>query len=416
MEVQNGAKAIFEGAFLIENVVVRVDILVRNSDDSFDLIEVKGSTKFKEKEHLPDCGIQAYVLQQSGIRLRNICIAYLNNDYVREGDINLSNLFHIETIDDALLERELKDIPEYLSKINKTLASNEEPYREIGSICKNPDCEFKHYCWKDVSEKSIHYLYRIRDGQRSQFISENIELVSDIPESYVKGGQRIQVVCEQKQESHIEKQKIEEHITKLKYPLYFLDFETISYPIPRYNGTRPFQNLPFQYSLHVQFSPDSPLDHYEFLFEQNENPMRAIAERLALDLGNEGSIIVYHQSFEKKCLEELSDAFLDISLPLKNIISRLWDLEEIFAKKWFYDPKFNGSSSIKKVLPALVPDLTYKNLAIQKGDDAQAMYSFFINNSFSISEREKIKNDILEYCKLDTLAMVRILAEVQKFI
>lgn len=223
MEIKNGTEVLFEAAFLAENVVVRVDILVRNADDSFDLIEVKSSTKLK-KEHITDCAIQAYVLQQSNIRLRNICLAYLNNNYVREGDINLADLFHIESIDSSVIESELTQIPEYLSKINQTLASHEEPYKEIGSICNNPDCMFKHYCWKDVSDKSIHYLYRINDDQRSQFISQEIELIRDVPESYVKGGQKIQVLCEKNNTLNIDKQKIEEHLTKLKYPPLFFRF------------------------------------------------------------------------------------------------------------------------------------------------------------------------------------------------
>lgn len=243
-EIQNGVKAIFEAAFLFENVAVRVDILARNSDGTFDLIEVKSSTHVK-KEHIPDCAIQAYVLQRAGVTLRRVCLAYLNNKYVREGDLNLSELFVIEPVD-ALVEEELMQVPEYLSKINETLSKDEEPFWYIGSICKNPyECEFKHYCWKDISEKSIHYLGGIREGLRSKLISEGIEFLKDIPESWVSDKQLVQVNSEKKQEVHVDQGPISEHLKKLKYPLSFLDFETIGYAIPRYDGNRPHQKIPF---------------------------------------------------------------------------------------------------------------------------------------------------------------------------
>ncbi|MBX9806101.1 MAG: DUF2779 domain-containing protein [Alphaproteobacteria bacterium] len=411
-EIQNGAKAIFEAAFLFENVAVRVDILVRNPDGSFDLIEVKSSTEVKEKEHLPDCAIQTYVLQQSGIRLRRVCLAHLNNQYVRQGALNLSELFIVESVDDRLKEK-LSQVPDYLSRINETLSQDEEPYRDIGSICKNPyDCEFKHYCWKDVPEKSIHYLSGIRDEKRGDLLSEGIELVKDIPENVVTDLQLIQVMAEKNQEEHIDLPPISEHLKQLKFPLSFLDFETIGYAIPRFDGNRPYQKLPFQYSLHIKSSPDSALEHREFLFEENENPMRVLAERLAQDLSPEGSIIVYNMSFEKGCLEELAKAFPDLAPDLNNMIDRLWDLMVPFKEKWFYDPSFNGSYSIKKVLPVLAPALSYADLGIQDGGDALAKYLSFINDKPLEAERAKIKNDLLEYCKLDSLAMVKILEEL----
>jgi hypothetical protein len=215
---------------------------------------------------------------------------------------------------------------------------------------------------------------------------------------------------------YLDQQMIAEHLKKLKYPLAFLDFETLGYAIPKYDGTRPYQNLPFQYSLHTQQSPDSPLVHYEFLFEKNENPMLALAERLVQDMPYDGSIVVYHQLFENGRLEELSRSFPDLSLDLENMIARLWDLEVPFAKKWFYNPCFNGSSSIKKVLPVMDPDVTYQNLDIQEGGEAQAKYLSFLRDPLSDEDRVKIKNDLLTYCKLDSFAMVRILDELRKIV
>lgn len=402
------ASAIFEGAFLQDDVLVRVDILLRNNDGSFDLIEVKSGTSLKKKEYLPDCAVQAHVLVQSGINLRNICVAYLNNRYVKSGALDLSTLFIIQKVN-HLIQDELDAVPNYLDRIKQTLANTIEPYWKLGSICKSPyTCEFKQYCWKDVPEKSIHYLYRIQDKLRFSLMGMQVELIHDIPVAMVKGAQLIQVETEIRQTPNIDREQIREHLDQLEFPLYFLDFETIGYAIPKYDGTRPYQQLTFQYSLHVQRTPGAELEHYEFLFEHNDNPMRAAAGHLLENIGETGSIIVYNKKFEAGCLRGMSNAFPDLSPRLDRIIARLWDLLVPFEKKWYCHPGFNGSASIKKVLPVLVPELSYKALGIQEGGDAQAMYLRFINENLPEAERNKIRKDLLEYCKLDSLAMVRI--------
>lgn len=414
--IQNNAAAIFEGAFLFNNILVRVDILARNDDSTYDLIEVKSSTSQK-KEHLPDCAIQAYVLQQLNIPLRRICVAYLNKEYLRNGELDLAKLFIIQPVNEKISD-EIKSIPNYLNDISHTLLRDEEPSMSIGAICKNPyTCEFKNYCWKSVTEKSIHYLYNIRDKKRSELIALGVELIKDIPDNFeLSDLQEIQARCEKTQSKNINKQLIQEHLNKLEYPLYFLDFETYGHAIPQFNNTRPYQKLVFQFSLHVKKHPDADLEHYEFIFEENKNPSRAMAEKLLSYIGSSGSVIAYHESFERGCIEGMALEFSDLSNELRSIIQRLWDLETPFAKKWYYDPQFNGSSSIKNVSPVLASDVSYKNLAIQKGDIAQSTYLKFINMNSSEPERENIKNDLLKYCELDTYAMVRIFDELQKII
>ncbi|RDI43428.1 hypothetical protein AQULUS_13210 [Aquicella lusitana] len=414
LAIQRKAPAIFEGAFLYDNVLIRVDILVRNENDTYDLIEVKSSTKLKEKEHLPDCAIQAYVLQQSGFQIKNICVAFLNNHYMRKGELDLTQLFIVRPVNE-LLEHELQLVPAYLDKISNVLATSEEPSWKLGSICKNPyPCEFKHYCWKDVPEKSIHYLYNIRDKFRFKLMEMGIELIQDIPSSLVKNAQLIQVEHEKTQLPYIDSQQIVEHLSQLNFPLYFLDFETLGYAIPPFDNTRPYQRLPFQYSLHVKQAPDLPLKHLEFLFDKYANPMRAVAEQLVNDVGPSGSIIVYNKSFEEGCIRDMIKSFPDLAPMLNSMLERLWDLLVPFGKKWYYHPDFNGSASIKKVLPVLVPELSYKSLGIQQGDDAQAYYLKLIKDELPAADRNRIKNDLLAYCRLDTLAMVRILDELRK--
>ncbi|PIZ03449.1 MAG: DUF2779 domain-containing protein [Gammaproteobacteria bacterium CG_4_10_14_0_8_um_filter_38_16] len=405
--------AIFEGAFVYDDILIRVDILKRNDDDSFDLIEVKSSTSLK-KEHISDCAIQAYVLQQCGIKLQRVCVMYLNNQYRRIGELDLEKLFIIEAIDDRIHD-ELANVPMYLDTIRAALSQNNEPSWDIGSICKNPyQCEFKNYCWRDVSKKSIHFISRITDKQRRDLIDNGISLTKDVPENFkLTAPQSIQVSCEKNQDTHIDTVAIKNHLSQLQYPLYFLDFETCGYAIPQYDETKPYQHLPFQYSLHVRRTPDAELEHYEFLFDQKENPSRSLAEELISHIGSVGSVVVYYASFEGSRIKEMAETFNDLSEQLLSIHTRLWDLQTPFAKKWYYHPDFNGSASIKDVLPVLVPELSYKNLAIQKGDEAQFQYQQLINLSENSADRIGIKKALLEYCKLDTMAMVYILNQLQ---
>jgi hypothetical protein len=408
------ADAIFEGAFIFDNVLVRVDILKNNHDGTFDLIEVKSSTSLK-KEHLPDCAVQSYVLQNLGFSLRQICVMYLNREYKRQGELDLSTLFITRAINDEIYD-ELENVPGYLNKIADVLATDDEPFWNIGSICNNPYiCEFKKYCWSGVSEKSIHSLSRITDSKRKQLIDSGITLITEIPDDFqLTDLQSVQVQCEKNQERFIDQDAIKDHLAVLQYPLYFLDFETYGYAIPKYNGTRPYQHLPFQYSLHIKRTPEADLEHYEFLYEKKDNPSRELATQLIKQLGTAGSIVVYYASFEGSRLKEMAAEFSDLATQLQLLHDRLWDLQIPFAKKWYCDSGFNGSASIKDVLPVLVPDLNYSNLEIQKGDVAQSKYLELINLPEDSVERDNIKKALLEYCRLDTLAMVRILSCLQR--
>lgn len=412
--IANNVSAIFEATFFFDNVLIRVDILKRNEDGSYDLIEVKSGTSVK-KEHLPDCAVQLHVMQGLGFKINQVCIMHLNNKYVRQGKLDISRLFVIESITDKIAN-ELENVPHYLEKIADVLSKNEEPFWQIGSICKNPyPCEFKKYCWRETAENSIYFLSRITPKQIQNLVDLDIHLIKDIPNEFdLTGSQRIQFYCEKNQNQFIDSEQIQDHLAQLQYPLYFLDFETIGYAIPEYDGTRPYQHLPFQYSLHVKRKPNSKLEHYEFLFDKKENPSRILAENLTQHIGSEGSVVVYYASFEGSRLNEMISSYPDLAPQLKSIYDRLWDLQIPFAKKWYCDPAFNGSASIKNVLPVLVPELSYKDLEIQKGDVAQLKYVELINSLEESINRKNIKDALLKYCSLDTLAMVYILSYLLK--
>ena len=224
-----------------------------------------------------------------------------------------------------------------------------------------------------------------------------------------------QVECELNGPKLINKEEISNFINELKYPLYFLDFESFMSAIPLYEGTKPYQQIPFQYSLHYKEIEDGELNHYEYLAKENENCTREFAKKLIEDLGEKGSIVVYNKSFECSRIRELANMYVDLSEDLLKLNERIVDLMDIFSKKHYYQKEMKGSFSIKYVLPSLFPndeELDYNKLNIQNGSMAMNVFP-----KLHLKEKEEIKQireDLLKYCHLDTLAMVRILEKLEK--
>lgn len=414
LAIARGARVLFEGAFRFEDVLIRVDILERNIDGSWNLWEVKSSNSLKDY-HRPDLAIQIYVLRQLGLQIQRAGVMHLNPEYVRRGALDLDELFQITDLMDEL-DEELERIPDELNEIRVALDKPEEPAAEIGAVCKNPHaCEFTAHCWRDIGPTSIHRLVAILDNKRADLRSLGIKEIADIPQDFpLSLRQRAQYECEKSGQRHVELAPIQAHVAQLQYPLYFLDFETIGYAIPRYEGTRPYLSLPVQYSLHIQTSPGAALRHVDFLYDRDADPRRPLAESLVREIGAVGSVIAYHASFEGARLKELIYNLSDLAPALTSILERLWDLELPFAKRWYVDPNFQGSSSIKKVLPALVPQLSYADLAIQKGDAATRLYATMIRGETDLSTAQKIAHDLRKYCERDTWAMVEILQKLQQ--
>lgn len=413
--IETEALAIFEAAVLFDDILVRVDILKRNHDGTWDLFEVKSSTSVKV-EHLQDAAIQKFVLENSGLKVNGTFILHLDRTYVRKGGLDLTKLFKASRVDEKMQDS-YKEVPPYLEEIRKTLSKDTEPKQWLGSHCKSPyKCEFKASCWKDVSKDSIHYLSRISDKKRLALIQAGIEKVSDIPDDFeMSGVQQVQVRSERDGKQFIDWEPIAAHLSELKYPLYFLDFETYGYAVPEFDGTRPYEALPFQFSLYIQEEPDGELKHREFLHCDRSDPRPSLAAALVEAIGPVGSVVTYHASFEKSKIEKLAENFPEYERDLLGVAERIWDLETPFSRKWYYDPKFRGSSSIKYVLPALVPKLSYSDLNIQNGEQALHKYLEMNDSGTSAELREKIRQDLLAYCKLDSLAMVEILAVLRLF-
>ncbi|WP_342434135.1 DUF2779 domain-containing protein [Neobacillus sp. FSL H8-0543] len=371
---------------------------------------MKSSTRMKAK-FLDDLAIQAFVLQNN-LPIKSVNFVYLNKGYAREDELDLYSLFTIADVTEettTLQPTVDKDIVTMKSIVGK------RSYKyDIGNHCEkygkddNP-CIFVNQCWSHIPNYSVFNLARI--GKKKFDLFQNgIIKIENIPDEYkLTKTQQIQVTALKDNKDIINKAEITEFMSKFYSPLYFLDFETFQQPIPLFKGIKPYQQIPFQYSLHILEDESSPEEHREFLATAGKDPRRELAEKLVEDIPLDVCSIVYNQKFEKMVLKNLAESFPDLADHLMNIHDNIVDLMIPFEKKWVYRNKMKGSSSIKNVLPALLPgiaELEYNNLTIQNGSMAMEVYETL--HLRTPDEIETIRKDLLSYCKLDTLAMVRL--------
>lgn len=412
-EIKKGTKVIYEAAFQYNKVLAALDILVHDGND-WKAYEVKSSTSISDT-YLLDATIQYYAITNSGIDLKDISIVFINNEYEKNGDLDVKQLFKIESVKERVLEL-LPGIPNKLAALKKVLQQKQIPDKEIGSHCSNPyPCDFAGHCWKHIPEYSIFNISRLNSDKKFDLYNNGVVTFADIPDDAVLNDKQwMQVKSELNNETHIDKVKIREFVNDLKYPLCFMDFETFATAVPIFDMSRPYQQLVFQYSLHKIPTSNGKLTHEEFLALTNgKDPRVEFIEKLISDCGSKGDILVYNIGFEKGKLSDLALAFPKYSIGLNKIINRLKDLMVPFQKRWYYTPAMRGSYSIKKVLPALVPELSYSNLNIKEGGTASGTFAAMLTGEFE-GDINQTRIDLLDYCKLDTLAMVEILNVLKK--
>lgn len=404
--IDEGVEVIYEATFKENGIFAMADILVKNGD-AWDVYEVKASTGVKDY-HLNDASVQWYALSNV-LNLNRIAIVHINNQYVRQGELDVHQLFHIEDVTETVLER-LDNVPDLIDAM-ETMLKGDEPKMEIGVHCDDPhSCDFKSYCWKAVPNPSVFNLYRMNASKKFDLYHRGIHTYQDIPaDEPLSQIQQIQVQTVITQESLIQPEVILEFTSSLSYPIYFFDFETFMEGIPRFDSQRPYMQMPFQYSLHI-LHENGDLEHKEYLGDEHTDPRPGLVEQMLKDLGEQGSIVAFNQSFEISRIKEMAKDFEGCSEQLLKLIPRFKDLIEPFRNLGYYHPDMNGSFSIKSVLPALfpnAPELDYKQLEIQNGGMAMDTFAnlHLLKDS---SQREPICQALLAYCRLDTLAMVRI--------
>jgi hypothetical protein len=404
--------AIFEGTFENGGVLVRVDILHRRRDGRWRLIEVKSTADLKD-HHVDDVAIQHRVVHRSGIDLASSCLAHVNRDYVYQGGaIDVHRFFKIRN-----LTRQVKklqsQLPSMLRSQFSVLGMPEAPRIAPGLQCNDPvKCEFSDHCNPPLPDDHILKLPRIHASEVAKLVALGVRSIHDIPEDYPLTG-RLRRACTSVQTgTPWFSPELKDELETLRYPLYFADFETLSPAIPRFAGLRPYDHIPFQWSVHVQRLPGEAAEHLEFLATDKSDPRPAFVSALCDVLGDCGSIVVYHQQFESQRLSELSLWLPEFSERIEKIQQRLWDFLPV-VRNHVYHPGFGGSYSLKSVLPALVPQMTYEGMEVADGQTAGLAWNSLINGELSQDEADRIWKALLAYCAQDTFGMMTLLEKLQ---
>lgn len=408
--MKDGEPVIYEAAFSYNGLFCACDIVVKDGG-GWIVHEVKSSTSTKEV-NIIDAAAQLYILNGLGYQINDITITYLNNQYVRHGELNVDQLFTSESVMERAME--LQDmVAENVIEFKALLQKSEVPDVKIGNHCSNPyTCDFMGHCWSHVPSYSVFNLTR-GGGRGWDLYSKGIMEIKNIPSDYpLTRSQQIQVSAEQTGLPIIHADPIRNWLEQIKHPIGFLDFETINPAVPDFEGTRPYQQICFQWSNHKRFRAHH-IEHEEFLAISGTDPREEFCKTLIESCKGLNTILVYNISFEDTRLRELQEQLPHYEKELQSIRDRLLDLAVPFSSKWYYHPAMRGSYSIKLVLPALVPELSYKDLVIQEGGTAsQTFYNLqFVKDPEIVANTRK---HLLEYCKLDTLAMVRLYDVLRK--
>lgn len=406
-----GAHVIYEASFAFDGIFVKVDILVRDGD-SWQIHEVKMGTSVKDV-NLDDVAIQYYVLANCGLTISSAYLVHINNQYVRQGEIDVQQLFASDDVTAEALERQI-GLPELIAGQRLTLGGN-EPQVEIGPHCKAPyECDYIPYCWQHIPKNSVFDL-KGRGINKFDYYNWGFIKFEDLSLDQLNAAQRGQVEATLNQQDTINPAGIKVFLDSLWYPLCHLDFETFDTPIPPFDGTRPYQKIPFQYSLHLQQSAGAEPVHTEYLVEPGHDPRRELAERLLVEIPEDACVLTYNQAFEKGVLRNLAELFPDLADALLARVENVRDLMVPFRKRDLYRWQMRGSYSIKAVLPALVPELSYDGMDVADGMAAMRAYHEMCAQDDPVALAE-LRRGLLEYCRLDTLAMVRILGELEQIV
>lgn len=419
-EIEKGTPVICEASFDYNGLYCAVDIL-RKENDGWAIYEVKSSTHEDKLVYAADVAYQKYVLENCGINVTGTYLVCINNEYVFDGTLDIHKLFKIADISETVFF-ESANVKTNLNVAELILKSEDEPPIDLSTACKKPYmCSFWKYCSKHIPSPSVFDLYRMNFSKKIDYYKKGKIRYEDlINEPKITNDKQLRQMSFylKEQGTYIDKAGIGAFLNTLSYPIYFLDFETVRSIIPEYIGTKPYAQIPFQYSLHYIEKEGGELKHKEFLAESGTDPRRAIAERLCEDIPMNVCVTAYKKSFECERLKELAYAFPDLAEHLLNIKDNIKDLLEPFQSGYYYNKAMGGSFSIKSVLPAIFPDdpaLNYKNLEqIHNGGEAMSIFPKI--KDMPKEEQESTRHNLLKYCELDTYAMVKVWEELKRVV
>ncbi len=421
--IAEGTEAIFQATFLADGFFAKCDVLKRGATaGTWDVFEIKGTNSKKEgsedRDHISDLTFQKHVLELAGIKVGRAHIVHLNSKYVRTGDLDVQALFTVsdstEQVDALSVEllQEMHAAREYLNR-------EDEP--GIGCDChlsgRSRHCRTFAYSHPEISAYSVHDIVRIGQSKKKleYFMDEHIFVIDDVPDDYKLGdAQKLQVRVHKTQKPIIDQSAIEEVLRSYAFPLYFFDYETYAPAIPAFDGYAPYKKIPFQFSLHIVRDAVSEPEHVEFLHLERSDPTRAVAELLDRHIDPKGSVIVWYAPFERGVNKEIGERLGAYAGQMERINGQVRDLRDIFSKQHYVHPEFRGSTSIKDVMPVLVPELSYDGLAIKEGTMASEQWWTMTADGIEASERAAIADALRAYCKLDSYAMYAIWRKLQR--
>ena len=396
-------RPLFEAGILAGNIYSRVDILNPVKEDEWDIIEVKSSTSVKSV-HIDDVAFQKFCCEKTGLNINKCYLMYINNQYIRYGEINLEEMFRIQDISEDV-EDIKRGIYTKIEDMFEIISSSLCPEVAVGNHCKDPyECPITE-CWDDLPEHNIFTLYW--GGKKSgELYSSGVTTIDEIPDSFkLNGKQQIQRLCVTSNQPHINADAIRQFLSGLQYPLYYLDFETIGPAVPIFDGTGPYKDTPFQFSIHVVKEELQEPEHYSFLANGTGDPRPAFLEVLSKVLGSTGSVVVYNQGFEEGILRNLAKAFPEYESWVNEVCQRLVDLLTPFSSFHYYHPLQKGSASLKRVLPAIT-GRGDEDLDITEGRAASIAYQAVTYGEVPEEVRGKIRSDLEKYCGRDTEGMI----------
>lgn len=416
MEMSKETPVICEASFEYEGLYCAVDIL-RRENGGWSIYEVKSSTHDDKEVYYADVSYQKYVLEHCGVKVTGTYLICLNGEYVFDGELKLDELFRITDVSENI-KGESAQIEAHIKIAQVMLESDQEPALDLSVRCQSPYwCSFWGYCSRHLPKPSVFDLYRLSFDKKLACYKAGLASFEALERSGRIGNdkQRRQIdFALHDRGTYIDKESIKLFLNDLSYPLYFLDFETVQPVIPKYIGTKPYAQIPFQYSLHYIERDGGDLLHKEFLAEPGTDPRRAIAERLCEDIPMNVCVTAYNKAFECTRIKELAETFPDLAEHLLNISDHIVDLLVPFQSGWYYNRAMGGSFSIKSVLPAIFPDdpsLDYHNLeGVHNG--GEAMNAFPAMEKMNKEDRETTRRNLLKYCELDTYAMVKVWEEL----
>jgi len=403
----SGAHCVIQGKYQSGEINCITDIL-EDDGNGYVLTEIKSSSSAKP-EHELDLAFQRLVLEGAGYNIHTCRVAHVNSSYLREGKIDAKKLVAFTDVTESvekLIEKTKTDIDRAIAVLNDKNIPDIDPLLAISNAFQE---------WLDIrktlephlDKDSIYHLPKISSGVAKKLTENNISLIRDINDaSLLSHGAAKYWRAFERKDRHIDTSKLKSFLDEITYPVYYLDYETSSSAVPVWNRTAPYQQVPFQYSLHIKRDPNAALEHCDYLHKAKDNPMDGLLEKLSEDIADFGSVIVWNKGFEVDRNTEMAKYAPEYQEFLSGINSRVIDLIDPFKGDMIMDPAFKGSNSIKDVLPVMVPDYSYNDLMIKDGGTAASEWKAVTLQDGP--HREKVHADLRKYCARDTEAMVLI--------